>query len=436
MKTQVAIVGGGPGGSAAAIHLAKQGIESVIIEREKFPRFHIGESLTGGSGDLLREMGLEEAMMARYHPVKYGIWIFGPSGRANWWVPIRTRTPQGQRDTFSWQVRRSDFDTFLLDTAIERGTTVLAGRATAPIVTADGAVTGVHVEMPDGSGLDVQSDVLVDASGQKTFLSNAGLTGPKSRGRYSRQIAIYSHFTGVLRDDGDQWGNTLTFLRQKHHWCWFIPLDSEVTSIGFVVPGDYYQSCGESPEEFVTRELREFHPELIRRVAAARRVEDVHATSNYSYEISDFTGRGWLCVGDAHRFVDPLFSFGVNITIQEAREAACSIRRYLNGETAGQPRPFADFEELAGRGTSTAQLMLDGFWDTTFAFGFLLRKYEEDFVDLFAGRMWGEHEYPAISAMRETLAQHYAWHPEDAPEAAHAASLTSDGSRAAQGGHR
>ena len=247
------------------MHLAKQGIESVIIEREKFPRFHIGESLTGGSADLLRELDLEEAMLARQHPIKYGIRIFGPTGRAAWWVPIRTRRPDGQHDTFSWQVRRSGFDQFLLDAAVERGATLLAGNAVAPLFTGDGAVRGVHVETPSG-GLDLESDVLIDASGQRTFLCNAGLTGTKARGRYARQIAIYSHFTGVERDPGDQWGNTLTFFRERHHWCWFIPLDEQVTSVGFVVPGDYYQSKGESQGEFLERELREFHPELAWRI--------------------------------------------------------------------------------------------------------------------------------------------------------------------------
>jgi flavin-dependent dehydrogenase len=414
----VAIVGGGPGGSSCAIHLAMQGISPVIIEREQFPRFHIGESLTGGSADLLRAMGLEEQMMARQHPIKYGIKIFGPTGRNPWWVPIRTRGADGrqeQRDTFSWQVRRSDFDQFLLDQALARGATLLRGRATMPLVAGDGTVRGVRVELADGSQLDLDSDVLVDASGQPTFLANAGLTGPKRRGRYARQVAIYAHFTGIQRDPGAEAGNTLTYFQRKHHWCWFIPLDEEVTSLGFVVPGEYFQSRNESRQDFLLRELREFHHELSSRTTDARMIDQVHATSNYSYEVSDFTGKGWLCIGDAHRFVDPLFSYGVNITMMEGREAARLVRRYLDGELPACDRPFQEFEGFAAKGVDVAQTFLDGFWDTTLQFGFLMREYQEDFVDLFAGRIWEDEEYPAVAQMRERLAAHYAQHPQDRP---------------------
>lgn len=419
MRTQVAIIGGGPGGSSCAIHLAAHGIDSVIVEREEFPRFHIGESLTGGSADLLRDMGLESDMLANGHPIKYGIKIYGPTGRVAWWIPIRTRGPdsdQPQRDTFSWQVRRSQFDDFLLCTAQTRGTTLLRGRAVAPLHSG-GRVSGVEVELADGSRTRIESDILVDASGQQTFLCNAGLTGRKERGRYSRQIAVYSHFDGIIRDPGKDAGNTLTYFREKHHWAWFIPLDERTTSIGLVVPGTYLRSRPETLVAFLERELREFHPELARRAADATRVEEVRATSNYSYVISDFTGRGWLCVGDAHRFVDPLFSYGANITMMEAREAARTIRRYLDGELPDDDRPFREFEEFAGRGVEVAQTFLDGFWNTTLEFGFLMRRHEEDFVDMFAGRMWNNEEYPAITEMRERLAEHYAQHPQDAPGA-------------------
>jgi 1H-pyrrole-2-carbonyl-[peptidyl-carrier protein] brominase len=175
--------------------------------------------------------------------------------------------------------------------------------------------------------------------------------------------------------------------------------------------------------DFLARELREFHPELTRRTANARIVEQVHATSNYSYEVSDFTGRGWLCIGDAHRFVDPLFSYGVNITMMEGKVAADLVRRYLDGELPDDDRPFAEFEEFAAKGVDVAQTFLDGFWDTTLQFGFLMREYEEDFVDLFAGRVWEDDEYAAVAEMRARLAEHYRQHPQDAPP--HAAVVTS-----------
>lgn len=418
MKTQAAIVGGGPGASTCAIHLAAQGIDSIIVERESFPRFHIGESLTGGSADLLREMGFEDEMIRRRYPTKYGITIYGPAGKNGWWLPIRTRGLDGkeeQRETNSWQVLRSDFDTFMLEQAVARGAKLVRGRAVAPIMDADGRMRGVRVVLADGTETEIHSDVVVDSSGQQTFLANAGVTGPKNRGRYSKQIAIYSHFRNIVRDEGDAEGNTITWFQQRHHWCWFIPLVDKVTSIGFVVPGSTFRASKQSLKEFLVDQLHTFHHGLAARTKDAEMVQEVHATSNYSYEVENFTGNGWLCIGDAHRFVDPLFSYGLNITMVEGREAARIIPRYLSGDLADSPRPFEEFEAFAARGVNMAQTFLDGFWDTTLAFGFMMREYWEDFIDMFAGRMWEEQEYAAITAMRARLNEYYLDHPDDAP---------------------
>jgi 1H-pyrrole-2-carbonyl-[peptidyl-carrier protein] brominase len=404
MKTQVVIIGGGPAGSACAIHLAMRGIHPVIVERERFPRFHIGESLTGGSGDLLREMGLEKTMKSMNFPVKYGIRGRGPVGALSFWVPIKTRDADSdeQRETFSWQVRRSTFDHMLLTRAVELGATLLQGDATRPIFDEQGRARGVEVTPDDGPPVRVDCEVLVDATGQRTFLANQGVTGPKHHGRYARQVAIFSHFTGAVRDQ-PQWGNILTYFKKQHYWSWFIPIDEETTSIGFVVPGDYYRSKRESLQDFVTRELREFNPELAERVTDVEQVEEVRAISNYSYHVDDYTGDGWLCIGDAHRFVDPLFSFGVNIGMAEGRESARAIAAHLGNGRSHQP--FQQFAQWADQGLDRAQLMLDGFWQATFHFGLLLRQHEPDFVDLFAGRLWPDEEYLAVEAMRARLAE-------------------------------
>jgi flavin-dependent dehydrogenase len=407
MRTQVAIVGAGPGGCACAIHLAGHGISSVIVERESFPRFHIGESLTEQSGVLLRELGLADAMRELRNPVKFGVRIYGPAGRSQFWIPVKRRDPEGGlQDTFTWQVRRSTFDQLLLERARAVGAQVVDGAATRPLVTEDGTVRGVEVRPASGgAAFEIASDVLVDASGQRTFLANAGITGPKERGRYHRQVAIYSHFTGAVRDSGPDWGNTLMFFQRKHHWAWFIPLDDAVTSIGFVVPTQHFRSRGESTREYLQRELHEFNTELTRRTQRAEIVHDVHATTNYSYRVTDFSGRGWLCIGDAHRFIDPLFSFGVNVTMADARRAAGAIREFLAGRVEDEALPFRAFEQWSERGIDVCQTVLDGFWETTMSFGLLLARYEEDFIDLLAGRVWDDRPYPALAELREGLAR-------------------------------
>lgn len=403
MRTQVAIVGGGPGGSATAIQLAKHGITSTIIEKETFPRFHIGESLTEQSGSCLRDLGFDEEQLCRRFPVKHGVNIYGPSGRNPFRVPVMKRDAQGDlQSTFTWQVRRSEFDDMLLGRACDLGAVLVRGRAGAIRLGADGRVKGLSIHHESGEIIDLDCDVLVDASGQHTFLANAGITGPKTPGKYCRQIAIFSHFRNAVRDPGDDWGNTLIYFSRKYHWAWFIPLDQGVTSIGFVIPSEYYRSRAETIDEFLTRELREFNKDLASRIPDVEVAEEVRTISNYSYQVERFTGNGWLCVGDAHRFIDPLFSFGVSIALSEARQAAQSIATFLKGGIEASDRPFQDFEAISESAVGKCQAIVDGFWESTFAFGMIISRYRDDIIDLLAGHVWDQREHQALIALAQS----------------------------------
>src|SRR5689334_7887307 len=170
MKTDVAIVGGGPGGTAAAMYLCRAGLRATLIEKAPSPRYHIGESLTGECGNCLRTLGLEAEMTSRRHPVKYGVTVYGPRGKNAFWVPVKGWRPEsGLFDTHTWSVRRSDFDHMLSREAAARGVSVIKADAVAPLLNGSG-VHGVRVRMDSGTLEDVKSEVLVDASGQSTFL--------------------------------------------------------------------------------------------------------------------------------------------------------------------------------------------------------------------------------------------------------------------------
>src|SRR5262245_9489185 len=217
MKTDVAIIGGGPGGTAAGMFLSQTGLRVTMIEKAQSPRYHIGESLTCDGGNCLLTLGLEEEMTARRHPVKYGVTVYGPRGKNAFWVPVKGWHPEsGLFDTHTWSVRRSDFDHMLFTAAAARGVSVMQADAVAPLLNGD-TVRGVRVCTPGGTVEDIASEVLVDASGQGTFLANVGMLGGKLRGNYDRQIAIFSQVTGAVRDPGAASGNTLIFYRQKHH---------------------------------------------------------------------------------------------------------------------------------------------------------------------------------------------------------------------------
>ena len=407
-KHDVVIVGGGPAGSATALYLLKAGVRPLILEKERFPRYHIGESLTGEVGGCLRELGLDETMTAENHPIKHGVNVYGPGGKNSFWVPVKKRDENNNlQATTTWQVRRSTFDQMLIDVALERGAEILPCRAVAPLVE-ENRVCGVTVRTLQGVTEKLKAKVVIDASGQATFLANSGApTGRKERGDYDKQLAIFSQVVDAIRDPGDSSGNTLIFYRQKNHWAWFIPLDDEVVSVGVVVPGEYFSAQNLSKHDFLCRELRTLNPELSRRLPNLTFVEDVHSNSNYSYHIKQFTGKGFLCVGDSHRFIDPIFSFGVNFALKEARFAAEATVQYLAGERRGDTNPFADYEALSERGQDIVQDLVDVFWDYPLPFLVLMHhRHREGMIDLFAGRIFNDDvmESEALHAMRRCKA--------------------------------
>ncbi len=409
MKTDVVIVGGGPGGSASAMFLAREGIQAVIVEKEQFPRYHIGESMTGEAGGVLRELGLGERMLRDKHPIKHGVKVYGTNGKNDWFLPVMMRdAEQNLKDQFTWQVRRSDFDKMMLDEAVARGATLIAGQATKPLRRDDGSVRGVQVRMADGGVEDIEAEVVLDCSGQATFLANAGVTGPKYLGAYDKQIAIFSQVENFLCDHGDgrdqQPGNALIFYQKKYYWAWAIPIDDETVSVGIVSPAAYFQGKKESKRDFLIRELKELNPELARRVPEVKLVEDVHVVPNYSFQVRGFTGRGYICMGDAHRFVDPIFSFGLYVTMKEAQFMAPVVKAYLEGANRDAANPFADYQVHCEKGIDVLEDVLDGFWENPLAFAFLVyHRYRDLTIDVFAGRIYDHQPSEAVTAFRNLL---------------------------------
>jgi 1H-pyrrole-2-carbonyl-[peptidyl-carrier protein] brominase len=382
----VVIVGGGPGGSVCALQLLRQGLRPVIIEAETFPRFSVGESLTGECGARLRGLGLEDTMRTLGCPVKHGVEVWGTGGRNAFYVAVQCREPEGLRPTTTWQVLRSEFDRALLDTAVARGARLVRARA-RDVMRSKGRVSGIVAETPDGARLDIAARFTADASGQTTFLANRGVTGPKREGSYGRQVAFFAHLLGAVRDPGVRAGDTGIFYRSRHEWAWFIPVGPEATSVGVVVPLERFRAEGATPETFFAREILQLNPALRARVEGATRTTAVHTITNYSYIVGDFAGPGFICIGDAHRFTDPIFSFGVHMTMTEAALAADAIAAGLDESEEAARERFASLTGVVEEAQDVVSAVVDVFWDFPLAFQRMAhRSHREGITDIFAGR--------------------------------------------------
>jgi len=436
MKTDVLIIGGGPGGSAAAMFLLREGITPVILEQEDFPRFHIGESLTGEAAQVLRRLGLEKKMNEMENPIKHGVRVYGTNAVTTWYVKVSSRDASWNLfDNTTWQVRRSEFDKMMFDEAINRGAKIIRGTAVRALKGDDGSLVGIRVRYSDGKEEDIATRVVLDCSGQSTFLANQKVTGPKYLGAYDKQVAFFTHVKGTVRGSDtsgiEAKDNTLIFYDKKYHWAWFIPIDKEVTSLGMVTPRAKFLEKKQTPEEYFRSQIYSINPEIIRRVPTLETTEKVHVIPNYSFQVRGFAGKGYICIGDSHRFIDPIFSFGVTVTMREAEFAAPYVRRYLAGELDGKENPFEELQMMCEKGIDNLEDMIDLFWEQPFAFAtFVHSRYVEQMTDAFAGRIYEfEHQpSPSIQSFRKLLkrtrdydADDYSvpigsrYHPERAP---------------------
>jgi len=277
--------------------------------------------------------------------------------------------------------------------------------------------------------------VVLDCSGQSTFLANQKVTGPKYMGSYDKQVAFFSHVRGAIRDTGTSGemarDNTLIFYAKKFHWAWFIPIDKDIVSVGMVTPRANFLKKKQTPDEYYRSELFSINPELPRRIPRFDLAEKVHVIPNYSFQVRGFCGRGFICIGDAHRFIDPIFSFGLTVTMREAEFAAPLVRQYLEGKLDDQENPFAEHQMACEKGIDNLEDMIDLFWEQPFAFStFVHHRYTDQMTDAFAGRIYEfEHQAsPSMMAFRKLLkrtreydADDYSipigsrYHPERAP---------------------
>jgi len=318
----VLVIGGGPAGSSTAALLAERGWRVVLVEKDKHPRFHIGESLLPHNLPLLDRLGVR-AQIETSAQHKHGIEFVSPfHGKS---VRYEFADAWDKRFPYAFQVRRSEFDHILLQNAGAKGAEVIEECRVTSVEFPDDASPLVSARGDDGVERQWRAKFVVDASGRDTLL--ASQLGAKERNPRNDSAAIFGHFSGARRLEGQAAGN-ISIIWFDHGWFWFIPLSDGTTSIGAVCPSAVFKNRGSDLTSFFMG-LIASAPEMADRLRDATLEGNVTATGNYSYESKTTSGRNYLMAGDACAFIDPVFSTGVYLAMKTGFWAADAVDECL-----------------------------------------------------------------------------------------------------------
>lgn len=396
-STDVIVIGGGPAGSTASTLLAQHGCKVMLFERERFPRFHIGESLIPETYWVLRRLNMLDKMKKSHFIKKYSVQFVNANGKLS--APFYFHDNKPHECSQTWQVARSEFDLMMLRNAEEHGVEVHEATRVLEVLFDGNRAIGVRIQKEDGATEDIHAKVVVDASGQSAMLQS----------RFKLRLwdpvlnkgAVWTYWEGAYRDTGKDEGATLVIQTpNKQGWFWYIPLHNDVMSVGVVAPFDYLFKGRGSHEQIYTEEVAAC-PAVTDRLSKAKRVTGYFATKDYSYRAKQCAGDGWVLVGDAFGFLDPLYSSGVLLALKSGELAADAIAEGIqkNDLSAAQLGKWGD---LFNKGVDRMRRLVCEYYDG-FSFGKFVKNFPHlkntvtDLLigDLFTDRVdevWGPME--------------------------------------------
>jgi flavin-dependent dehydrogenase len=366
------IIGAGPAGSTAAALLAEQGLRVITIEREKFPRYHIGESLLPFTCFPLKRLGLLERMRQSEFVKKYSVQFVSPSGKASQPFYFSSRYEPDVAQT--WQVLRSEFDLMLLQNAREKGAQVLEETTVRELIQEEGRTLGVRAQTKTGDTLEFRAPMTLDCSGREAIAPtrlNWRIREPKLN-----KVAVWTYYRGAMRDAGNDGGATTVAYVPEKGWFWYIPQHRDMTSVGVVAEGKYLTRDGvREPKDIFNREIEQ-NAWIKQHLACGTQVGSYFITSEFSWRSRYCAAHGLLLAGDAFGFLDPVFSSGVMFALKSGMLAADAIKAAFDAQDFSADR-FTEYSRQLREGIENMRKLVYAFYDPNFSFRKLTNKYPE-----------------------------------------------------------
>ncbi len=393
------VIGGGPGGSTVATILADQGLSVAVLERAKFPRHHVGESLIPETYATLKRIGMLEKLKASPFPKKESVEFVTENGKSTGPYYFTDRDPHERSRT--WQVRRDVFDQMMLENAKEHGAEVYHGINVLSVLFEEGRATGVRAA-DNGNRMDISAKVVVDATGLSAILARQlKIRRPDPN---LRKGVMYSYYRGATRGEGRDEGSTIVYRTEMGNgWFWFIPLPDNVVSIGLVADlHELFTGHGDDPTDTFHAEIERCEA-LKSRLNGASMLTNVFVTMDFSYSADKVAGDGWVLVGDAYGFLDPVYSSGVMLALKSGELAGDCIAEGIKAGDVSEAS-LSRFGPEFCAGMQRMRQLVYTFYDPQFSFGGFLKKYsdqKDNLVRILIGDVFTEEVDSLFDALAE-----------------------------------
>lgn len=394
----VIIVGGGPAGSAIGSYLSKAGIQNVILEKANHPRPHVGESMVTSSTRVFKELDFLKVLEAEGFVHKFGASWHAPNGR-EFAIEFGEFPQEGIDQDYTYHVDRAKLDMLLLKHAEGLGSKVYQGVHVSKVLFEGDRAVGVRANIA-GQDVDIPARMVVDATGRNTLIGNQ--LKLKVKDPIFNQYAVHAWFENVDRGEVERTQDFIHiyFLPIERGWVWQIPINNEITSMGVVADRHVFRDFSKDPEGFFWTHINS-NPDLARAMASTRQVNEFKSEGDYSYSLSKFVGNSYLCIGDAARFVDPIFSSGVSVALYSAKYASERIvKAFETGDFSEEM--LAPYETKVRGGVGIWYEFIRLYYKLLPLFTHFIQSktHRIEVLRLLQGEVYDRGQVPVLDAMR------------------------------------